>query len=167
LRGRGARLLSPEMAEPMSKLKELRARLAEVPDRIATVAKVAQTSGLMWGLTMPGARALANTVRTGARNPSQVYRVHALNSPAKAALKWRDETITFAELDRRIDAIASSLVRRGFGRGTSVLLMMKNRPEFIEAATGISRMGARRSPSPGAPRRASSSTSRPTAARAP
>ena len=122
-------------------LKEIRARLGDVPDRIATAAKVAQTTGLMWGLTVPGARALASTLRTGARNPSQVYRIHAANTPGKPALKWRDETISFGELDRRIDAIAQALVRRGFGRGTSVLLMMKNRPEFIEAATGVSRMG--------------------------
>jgi fatty-acyl-CoA synthase len=141
MRTAGARLLSRPMIQPENKLKELRARLADVPQRIATAAKVAQTSGLMWNLTMPGARALVTTLRTGARNPSQVYRIHALNTPDKPALKWRDESITFAELDRRIDAIASALARRGFGRGTSVLLMMRNRPEFIEAANGVSRMG--------------------------
>ena len=129
------------MAQPENKLKELRARLAEVPQRIATAAKLAQTSGLMWGLTVPGAKALVHTLRTGARNPSHVYRIHAINTPDKPALQWRDVTITFAELDRRIDAIASALAKRGFGRGTSVLLLMKNRPEFIEAANGVSRMG--------------------------
>ena len=129
------------MITPESKLRELRERLADVPQRIATVAKVAQTTGLMWGLTVPGARALAATLRAGARNPSQVYRVHAVNSPEKAAIKWRDQTITFGEFDRRVDAIAQSLARRGFGRGTSVLLMMRNRPEFLEAATGVARMG--------------------------
>jgi fatty-acyl-CoA synthase len=129
------------MLLPESKLRELRERLADVPQRIATVAKVAQTSGMMWGLTVPGVRALASTLATGARNPSQVYRVHAVNTPDKPAIKWRDQSISFSELDRRIDAIASSLTRRGFGRGTSVLLMMKNRPEFLLAATGISRMG--------------------------
>jgi fatty-acyl-CoA synthase len=129
------------MALSESKLKEIRARLAEVPQRIATVAKVAQTSGMMWGMTVPGVRALASTLATGARNPSQVYRVHAVNSPDKPAVLWRDQVISFAELDRRIDSIAHALSRRGFGRGTSVLMMMKNRPEFIEAATGIARMG--------------------------
>jgi fatty-acyl-CoA synthase len=129
------------MILPESKLKQLRKRLAEVPQRVATVAKVAQTSGLMWGLTVPGARALAATVTGGARNPSQIYRLHALNTPDKPALVWHGETISFGELDRRIDSIASALTRRGFGRGTSVLLILKNRPEFIEAATGVARMG--------------------------
>jgi fatty-acyl-CoA synthase len=129
------------MISPESKLKELRERLADVPQRIATVAKVAQTSGMMWGFTVPGVRALAATLGTGARNPSQVYRVHAVNTPNKPALIWRDQTVTFAELDRKIDSVASGLSRRGFARGTSVLMMMKNRPEFIEAATGVSRMG--------------------------
>ena len=141
MRTGGRRLKSPPMVLPESKLSEIRKRLADVPQRIATVAKVAQTTGLMWGLTVPGARSLAAALRTGARNPSQVYRVHAVNTPNKAAIKWRDETISFAEFDRRIDAVAQSLSRRGFGRGTSVLLMMRNRPEFMEAATGVARMG--------------------------
>lgn len=87
------------MLLPESKLRELRERLADVPQRIATVAKVAQTSGMMWGLTVPGVRALASTLATGARNPSQVYRVHAVNTPDKPAIKWRDQSISFSELD--------------------------------------------------------------------
>src|SRR5580700_10731032 len=102
------------MALPDAKLREIRERLADVPQRIATVAKLAQTSGMMWGMTMPGVKALATTLATGARNPSQVYRVHAVNTPDKPALKWRDESVTFGELDRRIDAIASAFTRRGF-----------------------------------------------------
>jgi fatty-acyl-CoA synthase len=129
------------MILPESKLKELRERLAEVPQRIATITKVAQTSGMMWGLTVPGVRALAGTLAGGATNPSQIYRLHAVNTPDRAAIKWRDDTVSFAELDRRIDAIASALTQRGFGRGTSVLLIMKNRPEFVEVASGVARMG--------------------------
>ena len=64
------------MILPESKLKELRERLAEVPQRIATITKVAQTSGMMWGLSLPGVRALAGTLAGGATNPSQIYRLH-------------------------------------------------------------------------------------------
>jgi fatty-acyl-CoA synthase len=125
----------------VQKLKEIRERLAEVPTRIATVAKVAQTSGMMWEMTLPGVRALAKTLGSGAQNPSQVYRIHALNAPGKVALKWRDETITYGEFNRRLDSVASSLSALGFGRGTSVVLMLKNRPEFLEASSGVTRMG--------------------------
>ncbi len=123
------------------KLKEIRERLADVPQRIATVAKVAQTSGMMWELSVPGMRALVKTLRAGAQNPSQVYRLHALNAPDKIALQWRDESITFGEFNRRIDSVASSFTRLGFGRGTSVVVMMKNRPEFLETTSGVTRMG--------------------------
>jgi fatty-acyl-CoA synthase len=130
-----------DMAHTEMKLRQIRARLADVPGRIATVAKVARSSGLMWDLSVPGARALVETLRQGARNPSQVYRIHAQNAPHKPALKWRDESISFLELNQRLDSIAAGLGRRGFGRGTSVLLMMRNRPEFLEATTGVARMG--------------------------
>jgi fatty-acyl-CoA synthase len=123
------------------KLKAIRERLAEVPTRIATVAKVAQTSGMMWELSVPGMRALAKTLRAGAQNPSQVYRLHALNAPDKVALQWRDESITFGEFNRRLDSVASSFTRLGFGRGTSIVVMMKNRPEFLETTSGVTRMG--------------------------
>jgi fatty-acyl-CoA synthase len=123
------------------KLKQIRERLADVPQRVATVARVAQTSGLMWELTLPGLKAMVQALRAGAQNPSQIYRLHALNVPDKVALRWRDESITFGEFNRRLDTIAASLVRRGYGRGTSIVLMMKNRPEFLEATNGVSRMG--------------------------
>jgi fatty-acyl-CoA synthase len=120
---------------------EIRTQLADVPQRISTLAKVAQTSGMMWDLTLPGVRVLARTLKSGAKNPSQMYRIHAVNAPSKPAVFWRDQTITFGEFDRRLDSVAASLTRRGFGRGTSVLLMMKNRPEFLEASSAVARMG--------------------------
>jgi fatty-acyl-CoA synthase len=125
----------------VQKLKAIRERLADVPARISTVAKVAQTSGMMWELTLPGVRALAQTLGSGAQNPSQVYRIHAINAPDKVALMWRDEVLTYGEFNRRLDSVASALTGIGFGRGTNVVLMMKNRPEFLEASTGIARMG--------------------------
>jgi acyl-CoA synthetase (AMP-forming)/AMP-acid ligase II len=128
-------------ADKANKLKQIRERLADMPQRVATVARVAQTSGLMWELSMPGLKAMVQTLRAGAQNPSQVYRLHALNVPDKVALRWRDDSVTFGEFNRRLDTIAASLVRRGYGRGTSVVLMMKNRPEFLEATHGVSRMG--------------------------
>jgi fatty-acyl-CoA synthase len=128
-------------ADKANKLRQIRERLADMPQRVATVARVAQTSGLMWELTVPGLKAMVKTLRAGAQNPSQVYRLHALNVPDKVALRWRDESVTFGEFNRRLDTIAASLVRRGYGRGTSVVLMMKNRLEFLEATHGVSRMG--------------------------
>jgi fatty-acyl-CoA synthase len=115
--------------------------LADVPQRIGVVAKVARSSGMMWEMTMPAARAMAKALRSGSPNPSLIYRLHGLNTPHKAALKWRDQTLTFGELDQRLDAIATNLTKRGYGRGTSVVLMMKNRAEFVQLAAGVARLG--------------------------
>src|SRR5262249_32426079 len=124
-----------------SRVTALRNRLADVPQRLAVVSKVAKSSGLMWALTVPGVRAAVKALREGAQNPSQVYRIHALNSPDKPAILWRDQTITFGDFDQRLDAIASALSKRGFRKGDSVVLMMRNRPEFVQMAAALSRMG--------------------------
>ena len=97
------------MLLPESKLRELRERLADVPQRIATVAKRGANERPDVGADRPGRSRARESLATGARNPSQVYRVHAANTPDKPAIMWRDQTISFAELDRRIDAIAASL----------------------------------------------------------
>jgi fatty-acyl-CoA synthase len=125
----------------VDRIAAIRSKLADVPQRIGVMAKLAKTSGMMWEMSVPGVRAMAKALAGGAQNPSQVYRMHAANTPDKPAVLFRDETITFGELDRRMDAIAASLKRQGFGRGTSIVLMMKNRPEFLMMASAATRLG--------------------------
>ncbi len=115
----------------MLRLSELRERLVEVPGRVRVMATVANRSGLMWQLHAPGARALFESL-FGSHNPSAIYKVHAANTPEKIALCWRDQTVTYRELEDRIQRLSGALARRGFGRGQSLLIMMKNRPEFVE-----------------------------------
>ena len=122
--------------------EEIRARLADMPDRLRVAAKVAKNSGLMWELTLPGMKAAALALGGGAQNPAQVFRLHAANSPNKTALRWRDQSLTFGELDDKMDRLALGLSRRGLGRGSSVILLMKNRPEFMLLQGGTARIGA-------------------------
>jgi fatty-acyl-CoA synthase len=125
--------------------QEIRARLAglrDMPDRMRVAAKVAKNSGLLWELTLPGMKAAALALSGGAQNPAQVFRLHAANSPDKTALRWRDQSLTFAELDDKMDRLAVGLLRRGIGRGSSVMLLMKNRPEFMLLQGGTARVGA-------------------------
>ncbi|HWL89332.1 MAG TPA: AMP-binding protein, partial [Polyangiaceae bacterium] len=123
----------------MLRLNELRDRLVEVPGRVRVMATVANHTGLMWQLHAPGARALLETLTRGPQNPSQAYRVHAANSPEKIALRWRDQSLTFADLETRICRLAAGIIKRGFTRGSRLLLMMKNRPEFVEAQNAAQR----------------------------
>jgi fatty-acyl-CoA synthase len=123
-------------------LRDLGARALELPERLRAISRVAWQSGLVWDMTWKGARAAATAVAGGARNPSQVYRLLAANHPDKVGLYWHDDALTFGDIDARMDRLAAGLARRGLRRGSSLLVMMKNRPEFVLAGGGASRLGA-------------------------
>ena len=124
----------------MGAMAELRESLLDFPSRVRVMARVANQSGLMWEVSSRGVGAMIRAIAHP--NPSQVYRLAAANMPDKLGILWRDQSLTFAEIDDRIDRLATGLQRRGIARRASVLLMMKNRPEFVlmQAATG--RLGA-------------------------
>jgi fatty-acyl-CoA synthase len=67
---------------------------------------------------------------------------HALMQPDATALRFLGHTTTWAELDRRVTALAGALSRRGVGLGDRVLILMLNRPEFIESFLAANRLGA-------------------------
>jgi fatty-acyl-CoA synthase len=67
---------------------------------------------------------------------------HALMQPDASALRFLGHTTTWAELDRRVTALAGALSRRGVGLGDRVLILMLNRPEFIESFLAANRLGA-------------------------
>jgi acyl-CoA synthetase (AMP-forming)/AMP-acid ligase II len=123
-------------------LVELKERVTELPGRLRIVTRVAQQSGMLWTMTWPGLKAAAAALGGGANNPSQVYRILAANHPEKVGLYWHDEALTFGEIDAQMDRVAANLQRRGLGRGGSMLVMMRNRPEFVLTCAGTGRLGA-------------------------
>jgi fatty-acyl-CoA synthase len=126
----------------MLPLNQIRERLQATPDRVRVALKVGRMSGLIWGLRAPGVMEIVRALGGNAQNPAQIYRVHGKNSPEKVALVWRNETLTFGELDARIDRVAAALAARGVRRGSSVVLMMRNRPEYVQIASAAARLGA-------------------------
>lgn len=72
--------------------------------------------------------------------PNQLTR-HALMQPEKTALRFLGRTITWRELDHRVTRLAGALSRRGVGFGDRVLILMLNRPEFIEATLAVNKLG--------------------------
>jgi fatty-acyl-CoA synthase len=66
---------------------------------------------------------------------------HALMQPDATALRFLGATTTWAELDRRVSALAGALHRRGVGFGDRVLILMLNRPEFIESTLAVNKLG--------------------------
>jgi len=67
---------------------------------------------------------------------------HALMQPQATALRFDGRTTTWAELDHRVGALADALARRGVGYGDRVMILMLNRPEFIEAFLAVNLLGA-------------------------
>jgi fatty-acyl-CoA synthase len=67
---------------------------------------------------------------------------HALMQPAAPALRFLGNTVTWAELRRRVVALASALSRRGVGFGERVMILMLNRTEFVESVLAANMLGA-------------------------
>ncbi len=67
---------------------------------------------------------------------------HALMQPDATALRHLGRTTTWAELERRVSALAGALNRRGVGFGDRVLILMLNRTEFIESVLAATKLGA-------------------------
>jgi fatty-acyl-CoA synthase len=122
--------------------RALRDAVREAPERVRTTTRLSQQTGMLWSLTTPGLTELLRVLASGSQNPSNIYRINARNTPAKAALIWRERETTWAEMDDRIDRLASSLVRRGIGKGKSLVLMMHNRQELVELGVAAARAGA-------------------------
>lgn len=67
---------------------------------------------------------------------------HALMQSEATALRFLGATTTWGALDRRVTALAGALHRRGVGFGDRVLILMLNRPEFIESTLAVNKLGA-------------------------
>ncbi|WP_319436130.1 fatty-acid--CoA ligase FadD5 [Mycobacterium sp. RTGN5] len=67
---------------------------------------------------------------------------HALMQPDATALRYLGHTTTWAEFDRRITALANALSSRGVRFGDRVMILMLNRPEFVEATLAANQLGA-------------------------
>ena len=67
---------------------------------------------------------------------------HAMMQPDQTALRFLGRTTTWRELDRRVDALADALSRRGVGFGDRVLILMLNRTEYVESVLATNRLGA-------------------------
>ncbi|MCZ0731272.1 fatty-acid--CoA ligase FadD5 [Mycolicibacterium iranicum] len=67
---------------------------------------------------------------------------HALMQPEETALRFLGRTTTWAELDRRVTALAGFLHERGVRFGDRVLILMLNRTEFLEAVLATNKLGA-------------------------
>ncbi|MGN6168218.1 MAG: AMP-binding protein, partial [Solirubrobacteraceae bacterium] len=91
------------------------------PDRVARV---------VWSLHRWGTTLAAGYMGAAARHPNRRAIVDELGA------------VTFAELDRRTNALANAFASHGVGEGHGVAIMCRNHRGFIEASLACSKLGA-------------------------
>ena len=68
-----------------------------------------------------------------ALNLGQLLANSARRFPDRPAITWGEQACTYAELDQRTNALAHGLGKLGVAKGDRVAVLMRNRPELIEA----------------------------------
>lgn len=89
--------------------------------------------------TTPVTPSLALTVST-------VTRHYARLEPDKAALRDAERSLTYAELDRQTESLASALVRLGVRRGDVVCAYLPNSIDYVVVVLAVARAGGIFSP---------------------
>ena len=74
--------------------------------------------------------------------PAAGYGVSALRHPERVGIVDELGTLTFAEIDKRTNALAHALRREGVGEGDGVAIMCRNHRGFIDATVALSKLGA-------------------------
>ncbi|WP_195210242.1 AMP-binding protein [Actinomarinicola tropica] len=62
--------------------------------------------------------------------------------PAREAVVWGEQRLTYAELDRRADRVAAALAEAEVHPGDMVAVGLRNRPEHLEVLLGALKAGA-------------------------
>ncbi|GLV86878.1 hypothetical protein Slala03_65670 [Streptomyces lavendulae subsp. lavendulae] len=66
----------------------------------------------------------------------------ARRTPDRTAVSYEDESLTYAELDARANALAHRLIEAGVGRDASVGLLLERTPYLLVAALAVLKCGA-------------------------
>ncbi|MCB1826878.1 MAG: AMP-binding protein, partial [Coxiellaceae bacterium] len=75
-----------------------------------------------------------------------IMAVHAMADPNRMALVTREKTMTYQELNSRVNQLARALRKRGVMPEDSIAVLLKNRAEFIEVLYANARIGTRFTP---------------------
>ncbi|WP_438004325.1 AMP-binding protein [Sorangium sp. So ce321] len=140
-------------------LERGRRKVGALKDEALVVRRAVTQTGLLAALRWPGLKVLARELAKGRANPSLLFRYYAENSPSRVAVvdprslargaavggaegPVEDRVYSFFALNEAIDRLGYALDRRGVGPGVTVLLVLKNRPEFVMSQIALARVGA-------------------------
>jgi long-chain acyl-CoA synthetase len=72
----------------------------------------------------------------------QLLKQRAVDRAGHAALLFRDERVTFAALERRVESVRHQLLDAGIGTGDAVGMLLPNAPAFVYLYLALLRIGA-------------------------
>ncbi|AGP39213.1 class I adenylate-forming enzyme family protein [Sorangium cellulosum] len=153
-----------ELGHVRAALASGRRRASALKDGALVAGRAVTQTGLLAALRWPGLKVLARELAKGKANPSLLFRFYAENSPhriavidprslgprslgrraaeGEAAAPAEDRVHSFFALNEAIERLGHALDRRGVGPGATVLLALKNRPEFVMCQIALARVGA-------------------------
>ncbi|MGH2902294.1 MAG: AMP-binding protein, partial [Solirubrobacteraceae bacterium] len=82
------------------------------------------------------------TLRRWGSSAAAAYTISAIRCPDRVAIVDERGTLTFAEVDRRTNALAHELASAGVGPRDAVAIMCRNHRGFIDATVACSKLGA-------------------------
>ena len=80
-----------------------------------------------------------NSIESGL---AQLFKAQAAETPDNVAIVFRDEKISYAQLDQATDALGAYLRRRGVSTDVPVGIFMDTCPGYIVASIGTLKAGA-------------------------
>lgn len=104
--------------------------------------KVMRESGLLGGLRPDKAVRVVRTLARGGATPASAIRIARIKRPDREFIVDEAGSLTFAEVDRRTNALARAFAARGVGPGDAIGIMCRNHRGFIETNLAASKLGA-------------------------
>jgi fatty-acyl-CoA synthase len=108
----------------------------------AHVARTLLATGMLRPTRPDRALRSAAALRRWGPTPAAAYAGAAIRFPDRAAIVDDRGTLTFAEVQRRTNALADGLSKAGIGEGDGVAIMCRNHRGFVEATVACAKLGA-------------------------
>lgn len=75
-------------------------------------------------------------------SPGQVLAKQARSNPDQTFFLWKGRAFSYADADRRVNAVVRGLIKCGIRKDQRVGVLMKGRPSYLTVAAALSRLGA-------------------------
>ncbi|XP_053330865.1 long-chain fatty acid transport protein 3 [Spea bombifrons] len=86
-------------------------------------------------------RQVRGWMASGARSLPELFELRARSQPERPFLRYREETLSYGELEARSNRAAAAM-RGALNPGDTVALLLANEPRFLSAWFGLAKLGA-------------------------